>query len=234
MKVTLLTHTPEPEKVIAAAAKLCYSKHADVATLIDSLTQEEVEKFVSKLEESGHESPFEHASFTFALEGVTVAFLKQITRHRHASFSVASQRYIDFTNFEDVMPDAIKNNDEARIAYRFAMADVRSSCEKMQKAGIKNEDIRSILTNSCTTRMIVTMNVRALWNYFKLRCCARAQKEHRQVAMEMLRQCKEVAPVLFRHAGPSCVRGVCPEGKMSCGKAPTLEEVMKVYNKHKE
>ena len=230
MKVTLLAHTPEPEKLVAAAAKLCYSQKVNIESLMDSLTPDNVEKFVGKLESYGHGSPFEHASFTFAIEGVSRAFLAQITRHRvGTSFSVRSQRYCSEENFETIMPPAVKANDEARIAYRSVEADIKNAYHKMREAGIANEDARSILPNSCETRMIVTMNVRQLWHYFNERCCTRAQTEHRQVANEMLRLCKKAAPILFRHAGPKCVQGYCPEGSMSCGKVPTMEELQKAY-----
>ncbi len=230
MKVTLLAHTSEPEKVVAAAAKLCYSQKADIDSLMESLTPDAIEKFVSKLESYGHGSPFEHASFTFAIEGVDRAFMAQATRHRvGTSFSIRSQRYCSEANFDTVMPKAIEKNDKARIAYRSLMADVKKVYNDMQNEGIANEDARAVLPNSCETRMIVTMNVRQLWHYFNERCCMRAQAPHRAVANEMLRLCKEAAPVLFRHAGPKCVKGYCPEGAMTCGKAPTMDELQKAY-----
>ena len=230
MKVTLLAHTPEPEKLVAAAAKLCYSQKADVATLMDDLTPENTEKFLNKLMDLNHQSPLEHVSFTFAIEGVSRAFLAQQSRHRLQSMSVRSQRYCSEENFETIMPPAVKANDEARIAYRSVEADIRNAYKKMQDAGIANEDARSVLPNSCETRMIITMNTRELLHYFGERCCNRAQFEIRQVANEMLHQCKEVAPVLFKHAGAKCEKGYCPEGKMSCGKAPTMETLLSLYN----
>ena len=230
MKVTLLAHTPEPEKVVAAAAKLCYSQSADVASLMKGLTPEATEKFLNKLMALGHESPIEHVSFTFAIEGVSRAFLAQQSRHRLQSMSVRSQRYCSESNFETVMPPAIKLNDEARIAYRTIEADVRAVYKRMQDVGIANEDARSVLPNSCETRMIITMNARELMHYFGERCCTRAQLEIRQVANEMLRQCKEVAPLLFKNAGPKCTKGCCPEGAMSCGRAPTMEALLNAYN----
>lgn len=230
MKVTLLAHTPEPEKLVAAAAKLCYSQSADVATLMDNLTPEATEKFLNKLMDLGHESPVEHVSFTFAIEGVSRAFLAQISRHRvSVSLSVRSQRYCSESNFKTVMPPAVYANDEARIAYRSVEADIKTAYKKMQDVGIANEDARSVLPNSCETRMIVTMNARALMHFFNERCCTRAQMEIRQVAFEMLRQCKEVAPILFKNAGPKCMKGYCPEGKMTCGKAPTMDELRKAW-----
>ena len=233
MKVTLLSYTPNPERLVAAAAKLCYSQKADIDSLMESLTPEVTEKFLNKLVELNHESPLEHVSFPFAIEGVSRAFLAQQSRHRLQSMSVRSQRYCSEGEFETVMPPAVKANDEARIAYRSVVADIKNAYKKMQEAGIKNEDARSVLPNSCETRMIVTMNARELIHYFGERCCSRAQLEIRQVANEMLRQCKEVAPIIFKNAGAKCVKGYCPEGKMSCGKAPTMEELQRAYTASK-
>ena len=83
--VILLAHTPAPEHTVAAAAKLCYSS-SDINGLKDSLTDEKAASFVEMLSEIGHESPIEHASFTFGIEGVSRSLLAQITRHRIASF----------------------------------------------------------------------------------------------------------------------------------------------------
>lgn len=231
MKVTLLSYTPNPEELVAAAAKLCYSSSVDIATLMDDLTSEKTEEFLNKLMDLGHYSPVEHVSFTFAIEGVSRAFLAQITRHRvGVSFSVRSQRYCSESNFETIMPEAVESNDQARIAFRSAVADTKNAYKKMQELGIKNEDARSILPNACETRMIVTMNARELMHYFNERCCRRAQAEHRAVANEMLRICKHAAPILFKNAGPKCVRGYCPEGSMSCGRAPTMDKLLDAYH----
>ena len=112
MKVTLLTYTPEPEKTIAAAAKLCYAS-SDIDTLLDGLTEEKSIGFLNMLSDLGHESPIEHVSFTFGIEGVSRALLAQITRHRIASFSVQSQRYVEEKNYEFVTPPEIAAIPEA-------------------------------------------------------------------------------------------------------------------------
>lgn len=232
MKVTLLSYTPDPEQLVAAAAKLCYSSSVDIATLMDDLTSEKTERFLNKLMDLGHLSPVEHVSFTFAIEGVSRAFLAQITRHRvGVSFSVRSQRYVSEENFGTVAPKAIEANDEARVVYSSTIADIKNAYKKLKDIGLKNEDARAILPNACETRMIVTMNARELMHYFNERCCRRAQAEHRAVANEMLRICKHVAPILFKNAGPKCVKGYCPEGSMSCGKAPTLDKLLNFWKK---
>ncbi len=247
MKVTLLTHTPEPEKVIAAAAKLCYS-NATIEELYEKQTPQAVEKFLAMLAEIGHESPIEHCSFTFGIEGVSRSLLAQITRHRIASFSVQSQRYVMEKNFSFVTPPEIAAEDEALAIFQKSMDDAIESyrrltdilaakhkktlmasgmeeaaaAKKAEKMAI--EDARFVLPNAADTQMVVTMNARSLQNFFRHRCCSRAQWEIRAVADEMLKLCKEVAPHLFAYAGPSCLSGKCPEGKMTCGKMKQMQE----------
>ncbi len=213
MNVQLLAHTPAPEQLVAASAKLCYSA-ASIADLA-AIEADKAAEFIDKLPEA-HQSPFEHVSFTFGIEGVSRAMLAQITRHRIASFSVQSQRYVEMGRFGYVIPQTIAENDEALDEYQHLMCLVRIVYNKLIELGIPAEDARFVLPNACETRMIVTMNARELLHFFSLRCCKRAQWEIRAVADEMLRLCKEVAPEIFAKAGPGCVRGHCPEGKMGC------------------
>ncbi len=247
MKVELLSCTPNADKLIAAAAKLCYAK-SDIDTLMDKLTPYKVESFLAMLTELGHQSPVEHASFTFGIEGVSRALLAQITRHRIASFSVQSQRYVDKSGFDYILPPEIADIPEAKAEFEAAMAEdakhyaslkailTEKRTEKLVSEGMDeqsarkiaeksaNEDARFVLPNACDTRMIVTMNVRSLWNFFRLRCCSRAQWEIRELATEMLRLCREAAPLLFATAGPACLVGKCAEGSYSCGKIKEVRE----------
>lgn len=232
MNVKILSHTENPEKIIAAAAKLCYSSAVDIDSLMDNLTAEKTEEFIKKLTSLGHESPMEHASYTFAVEGVSRSLLAQITRHRMASFSVRSQRYCAEDNSEVVEPLMIRRNGSANTAFKESVDKSFKVYSDMLNEGIKKEDARSVLPNACTTRFIVTMNVRELMHFFNLRCCTRAQAEIRELATKMLDLCREESPILFKNAGPSCVKGYCPEGNMSCGKAPTLEELCSAYKKN--
>ncbi len=253
MKVTLLTHTPEPEKIIAAAAKLCYAS-SDIDTLLDGLTEEKTVNFLNMLSGLGHLSPIEHITFTFGIEGVSRALLAQITRHRIASFSVQSQRYVEEKNYEFVTPPEIAEIPEALEEFNKQMdcaissynklADIlkdkhyktfiseglgeKEAAKKAQKKAI--EDARFVLPNACDTKMIMTMNARSLLNFFSLRCCSRAQWEIKALADEMLRLCFEVAPTIFKNAGPGCVRGKCAEGNMTCGK---MKEVQNFYRELK-
>ncbi len=246
-KVTLLTYTAEPERTVAAAAKLCYSPSM-IATIQDGLTDEKVASFVEMLAEIGHESPIEHASFTFGIEGVSRALLAQITRHRIASYSVQSQRYVKEKNFSYVTPPAIAQDAEAlaqyqaamqaaeevyhaladRLSERYLAENVAAGMEEKaaRRAAEKKaiEDARFVLPNACETKMVMTINARSLMNFFHHRCCHRAQWEIRDVAEQMLTLVLQVAPNLFKKAGPPCVCGACPEGKMSCGKALEVRE----------
>lgn len=241
MKVALLTHTPMPEHTVASAARLCYSP-STIDDIREGLTEEKTAAFVDMLAEIGHESPIEHASFTFGVEGVSRSLLAQLTRHRIASFSVQSQRYVAESHFEYVLPPEIEAIPEAAARYRQAMAEDQAHYEALTEilkakhreeflaAGMEEkaanraaekkaiEDARFVLPNACTTKLIVTMNARSLHNFFRHRCCNRAQWEIRELADKMLAECVAVAPHLFKNAGPACVAGACPEGKMTCGK----------------
>ena len=247
MKVTLISHTPEPEKTVAAAAKLCYSK-TGITGLMDGLTDEKASQFLQMLESMGHASPIEHASFTFGIEGVSRSLLAQITRHRIASFSVQSQRYVKENGFEFVLPPEIAAVPEAKEEFLRAMEEDQKHYERLtellkerhfqaflaagetEKAAARKaekkaiEDARFVLPNACTTKMICTMNARSLLNFFSHRCCNRAQWEIRELATQMLQEVKAVAPHLFEKAGPPCLRGACPEGKMSCGQMAQVRE----------
>ena len=247
MLVQLIAHTNDPEKTIAAAAKLCYSD-AHIETLLDGLTPEKTEAFLQRLNDVGHASPIEHASFTFGIEGVSRTFLAQVTRHRIGSFSVQSQRYVRLDDFRYVVPPEIEAIPEAKAAFLESMNEdakryldlahkleeghtARLMAEGMPEKAARakaskqaNEDARFVLPNACETKMVVTMNARSLQNFFHLRCCNRAQWEIRALAEEMLRLVYPVAPHLFRTAGPACVSGPCPEGKMCCGKTAEVRD----------
>ncbi len=233
LHVELIAHTPLPEQVCALGAKLCYAK-ADVAALRERVSAQDQSLFLERIMDSGHLSVLEHATFSFAVEGVSRVLLAQLTRHRIASFSVQSQRYVSLAeNFSYIIPPAIKAlGDEAVSRYEAQMAQMQEwYVQWQQELGAKgessNEDARFVLPNACETRLIVTMNARELMHFFELRCCNRAQWEIRALAEEMLRLCRQAAPVLFANAGPGCVRGACPEGSKSCGKAADVREKYK-------
>ena len=229
MKVVLLRYTPAPEETIALAAKLCYSK-SSIEGLKEKISQKDQSDFIEKLMAMGHESVLEHASFTFGIEGVSRVLLAQLTRHRIASFSVQSQRYVSYENgFGYIIPESICSlGEEAVKQFSEQMETIEGWYTDWQKrlgTGEKsNEDARFVLPNACETRIMVTMNVRELHHFFSLRMCNRAQWEIRNMAEEMFRLCFETAPALFKNAGPACLRGKCPEGDKSCGKAAEIRQ----------
>ena len=224
LKVKILAHTPNPEKVIAMSAKLCYSP-VGVDEIEENLTDESIEKFLNMLINMGHESPVEHITFTFGIEGVSRSLTHQLVRHRIASFSQQSQRYVKLDQFEYIIPPEIEKSEYAKNIFIKQMENSQKAYDilvkTLQRAGRTEkqaiEDARYVFPNACETKIVVTMNIRSLYNFFEHRCCERAQWEIRELATEMLRQCKEISPILFANCGPKCVKGKCPEGNMSCG-----------------
>jgi len=224
MKVILIRHTLMPEETVALGAKLCYSR-SNIDDLQSKINTKDQSAFIEKLKSMGHESVFEHASFTFGIEGVSRVLLAQLTRHRIASFSVQSQRYVSYENgFGYILPPRIEALGESAVQkYHDQMQTLEKWYREWQKAlgssgELSNEDARFVLPNACETRILLTMNVRELYHFFSLRMCSRAQWEIREMANEMHRLCFETAPVLFSEAGPACLRGKCPEGEKTCGQ----------------
>ncbi|KNF07999.1 thymidylate synthase ThyX [Gottschalkia purinilytica] len=251
LKVNLLRYTEDGEKLIASSAKLCYSA-VGVDKIEEKLDDEKVESFIKMLMSVGHQSPIEHISFTFAIEGISRTLTHQLVRHRiGSSYSQQSQRYVKLDQFEYIIPPSIENVKEAKELFIKAMEEdqkyydkisdilFKKHYERLINQGYKEEkarkeaekmsieDARYIFPNACETKIIVTMNARALFNFFEHRCCERAQWEIRSLATEMLRQVRHVAPTLFQYAGPPCVQGPCTEGKMTCGKIKEVREKFK-------
>ncbi len=228
LKVALIRHTLSPEETVALGARLFYSR-ATIDDLTQRVSAKDQTAFVQKIMGMGHESVLEHASFTFGVEGVSRVLLAQLTRHRIASFSVQSQRYVSYEDgFGYIMPPKIAAlGDEAQEEYHRQMKQMHEwYCAWQEKLGTgegSNEDARFVLPGACETRLMMTMNVRELRHFFGLRMCSRAQWEIRAMATEMHRLCMEVAPALFADAGPGCLRGACPEGAKSCGKAGEIK-----------
>ncbi len=241
MNVELLQYNPDCEKIVAAAAKLCYSS-SEIDGILNGLDHEKTVNFIDRLMSLGHESPIEHITFTFGIEGVSRSLLAQLTRHRIASYSVKSQRYVNEGQFEYIIPKEIEADEKAKAIFIKAMEDdertyneltsilkekhyktyleegndEKSAKSKAEKKAI--EDARYVLPNACETKLIATFNARSLINFFHHRCCERAQWEIRDMACEMLKLVKKVSPTIFKVAGPRCISGPCPEGKMTCGK----------------
>jgi thymidylate synthase (FAD) len=223
MRVQLLSHTPDPEQVAAAAARLCYSS-ADISRLMER-SRDDHAALLAKILDLGHFSVLEHASFTFGIEGISRACSHQLVRHRIASYSQQSQRYVAVQErFAAVMPPTIAENPQLAGRFEHFLDDCHSLYGELMAAGIPAEDARFVLPNAAATKLVMTMNARELRHFFALRCCRRAQWEIRAMATAMLRACQPVAPLLFAGAGPGCLAGACPEGKMTCGQAAAVRQ----------
>jgi thymidylate synthase (FAD) len=218
MQVDLLYHTPSPERAVATAARLCYAP-VGATELMESMSDEQVGKVLATIMRSGHFSALEHASYTFAIDGVSRALTHQLVRHRLASFNQQSQRYVTYSaESEVVLPQSVADDPEALAAFNTAMDVAWATYAQLIEAGIPTEDARYVLPNACVAKIVVTMNIRELLHFLELRCCNRAQWEIQGLARRMLRLVEPTAPYIFMDAGAACRRGPCTEGKMTCGK----------------
>ncbi len=215
MKVKLLSYTNQAEVLCATAARTCYSSDSP-SKILENVDAGKAGKFIDNVVGMGHHSIIEHAYYTFSLEGVSRAMTHQLVRHRLASFSQQSQRYVSLLTPDFVVPPSVKGQPEAERRFKEAMEQAWGAYQKLAEL-IPVEDARYVLPNACTTNIMVTMNARELLHFFTMRCCNRAQWEIREVADLMLEEVLKVSPSIFKDAGPGCVRGPCPEGKMSCG-----------------
>ncbi|MCT4586102.1 MAG: FAD-dependent thymidylate synthase [Peptostreptococcaceae bacterium] len=253
MKVKLLEYTNNPEKVISMAAKLCYSP-VGIDEIESGLTEDNVDKFLNRLMNLGHESPIEHVCFTFGVEGISRTCSHQLVRHRIASYSQQSQRYVKLDQFEYIIPPYIENNEEAKALFIDAMKQDQKTYDELVEILSKQhlemflkegkeekeasrlaskkaiEDARFVFPNACETKVVFTMNARTLLHFFRHRCCNRAQWEIRKMSDLMLKELKKVAPILFKNAGPNCLNEACPEGNMTCGKIKEIREKYKNMN----
>ncbi|MGI6216989.1 MAG: FAD-dependent thymidylate synthase [Coriobacteriales bacterium] len=217
MNVQLLYHTENPERAVATAARICYAS-VGAAELMNTMSDEQVRSVLRTIMESGHYSTLEHASYTFAVDGVSRALTHQLVRHRLASFNQQSQRYVKFDEEPNVVvPDTVNADPELRKIFDSAIDSCWDAYAKLAQAGVPAEDARYVLPNACESKIVITMNIRELLHFFELRCCNRAQWEIREMANRMLDLVKPTAPYIFMDAGAPCRRGACPEGKMSCG-----------------
>lgn len=236
IKVKLLEHTPNPERVVAMAARLCYSP-IGAEELSEKLSDEQVKKMVEKMVALGHASTIEHVSFTFGIEGVSRVLTHQLVRHRIASYSQQSQRYVDGSNFDYILPPAIGTNLGARQRFEACMQEIGATYREIRQLLIAagrsetqaSEDARFVLPQAAETRIVISMNCRSLLHFFAERCCTRAQWEIRALAFEMLKLAKEAVPVVFRTAGAKCeALGYCPEGeRFTCGRYPLRQDTAK-------
>lgn len=241
LKVELLACTPNPEALIYAAFRQCYHKGfvGDMwpRLLAGEVSPEVQGQFIGEISNSGHTSPLEHVQLTFAAEGVSRALTHQLVRHRIASYSQQSQRYVDGSNFDYILPPAIGTNLGARQRFEACMQEIGATYREIRQLLIAagrsetqaSEDARFVLPQAAETRIVISMNCRSLLHFFAERCCTRAQWEIRALAFEMLKLAKEAVPVVFRTAGAKCeALGYCPEGeRFTCGRYPLRQDTAK-------
>jgi len=228
MDVRLLYSTPDPERAVAAAARLCYAP-VGAAELIEGMSADAERKVLRTILKSGHHSALEHASYTFAIDGVSRALTHQLVRHRVASYNQQSQRYVAYVEEPTfVVPPAVAQDPEALARFNSATAAAFATYRELVDCGVAAEDARYLLPNAMETKIVVTMNMRELLHFFELRCCKRAQWEIRELACKMLDLIEPTAPYVLMDAGASCRRGPCRENKMTCGdpypRAPKRED----------
>lgn len=218
MKVKLIAYTPDPLKTLATATLTSYWDEWNIDN-IANITDTDAELHIPRVLSYGHESILEHITLTFAVEGVSIVTLKQITRHRLASFTVRSQRYIaENKEARYIIPPSIKDKGwdnlvESKILELFSIYD------DLINAGVPPEDARYILPQATETKFVVTMNMREFKHFLGLRMCARAQWEIRELAYGMFAEVMKVPElrkiVIWSKAAPRCIQlGYCPEGTL--------------------
>ena len=231
--VTLLQHTPDPDRAVAIAGRLCYAP-LSAADLQQKMGAEDVARLVRVLVRSGHHSALEHATFSFAVDGVSRVLTHQLVRHRVASYNQQSQRYVSFGAGDSfVVPPSVSASAAAQAVFLEAMEHARTAYDRLVELGLAEgrtresvqEDARFVLPNAAETKIVVTMNARELRHFFRVRCCNRAQWEIRALAWQMRGMARDLAPNLFAGSGPGCLSGTCPEGKMTCGRPYKLDDV---------
>jgi len=228
LDVLLLRHTPDPDRLVALAARRCYSA-LPAQELDQRIGETEIDRLLALLRRRNHLSPFEHADFTFCVGGVSRALSHQLVRHRIASYSQESQRYVDYMKVPALpyaVPPSIRANPAALAIYESSMQTTLEAYRTMCEAGIPPEDARYIFPNGIETKLVFTMNARSLFNFFEQRLCRKAQWEIRCLAGTMLPLLRQVAPRIFQHAGAPCryPRPYCREDDPQCPDYPKPQE----------
>ena len=216
MEVVLVSHTPEPEKLVASAARLCYSK-SNISEIIKNISVSKIEQRIKDCYKKGHLSVFEHVTFTFGVEGISRIATHQLVRHRIASFSQQSQRYVNLKEGASfIVPNSIKNNAKAYKAFVKHLENSEEIYGHLVDNGIESEDARFVFPQAVETKLLLTMNARELFHFFNLRCCKHSQWEIRSLAYRMLSLAKKASHIIFENAGPFCFSGKCPENDVDC------------------
>jgi len=225
--VRLIAHTPFPDRCVAQAARLCYSKGTAAECCAGEMTESQIHSFLEKLSRSGHFSPFEHVTFSFAVDHISRVCSHQLVRHRLASYSQQSQRYVSMDVPSVICPPSVEAREDAREIFEKAQRNAHEAYAALCSLGIPKEDARYLLPHGFETSLVLTMNAREMMHFFSLRLCRRAQWEIQNLAREMLRQARERAPHIFALAGPSCVfKGSCEEERPCGNPYGSMEELL--------
>jgi thymidylate synthase (FAD) len=224
-----MRHTPEPDRLVALAARRCYSSRA-AHDIEERLAPEEIARLLDFLRQRNHLSPFEHADFTFSADGISRALSHQLVRHRIASYSQESQRYVNYMKTEQlpyVVPPSIAANPHAARIFAETVDKTLSAYREMVNAGVAPEDARYVFPNAIETKLVFTMNARSLFNFFEQRCCIKAQWEIRILALEMLKAVRQVAPLIFKSAGAPCQFEKSPYCRENDSECPMYKSMIK-------
>ena len=234
MTLLLLRHTPDPDRLVALAARRCYSARA-ADDIEEHLTGDAIERLLGFLRQRNHLSPFEHADFTFSADGISRALSHQLVRHRIASYSQESQRYVNYMKVPTlpyIVPPSVAKNEEAQKIFDQAMHHTLEAYRAMVNAGVAPEDARYIFPNAIETKLVFTMNARSLFNFFEQRCCIKAQWEIRQLAFDMLKAVRQVAPQIFKNAGAPCQFATMPYCRENDAQCPQYKSMQKRMNRN--
>jgi thymidylate synthase (FAD) len=220
VKLVLLRHTPYPDRLVALAARRCYSNRS-AEDIDEKISEKEVERLLGFLRQRNHLSPYEHANFTFSVDGISRALSHQLVRHRIASYSQESQRYVNYLKIDKLpftIPPKIAESEKASKLYHDAIENTLEAYREMVRIGVPPEDARYVFPNAIETKMVFTFNARSLFNFFEQRCCLKAQWEIRRLAIDMLNEVRKVAPRIFKNAGAPCnyEKPYCRENDSEC------------------
>lgn len=227
--VRLISKPENLLKTIYTACRTCYSADSPI-NIYDSGSAQDKEKMlklINRVISSGHYSTIEHIQVSFAVSNISRACSHQLVRHRHASFSQKSQRYVkEKGQFDYLTPDTIEKNPELKEKFDNFMSKISEFYLELTEAGIPAEDARAVLPNAASTSMVVSMNLRELIHLANLRLCKRAQTEIRILVKRMCEELVREEDWLKDYLVPKCERiGYCDEDK-SCGRKPTKEEIL--------
>jgi thymidylate synthase (FAD) len=217
--VKLLAYTPNPERLVAVAAKRSYDKRS-TTRIWEEMTDAEITRLLHRVIRHGHTSVLEHINFTFAIEGISRALSHQLVRHRMASYTQQSQQRSNDRDAAFIVPPEIERNSELTNEFQEKVKALVEFYTRAIEAGISKGQARYILPNAYATKIIMTMNARSLFNLISQRACGVEEWEFRTLACKIHQILLEVAPNIFNHAGPRCVTDlVCLEGEKGekCG-----------------